>query len=212
MGKPDDYFALNRVDMIPFIPKTVTKVIEFGCGEGNFVLRLAKDFGAEAWGVEIEEEPSRIAATRLHKVIQKDALASIDDLPENYFDVAVFNDVLEHLVDPQLVLSSLKSKIVPGGVVVASIPNVRFYRNFFDLVFKGNWNYEEFGILDRTHLRFFTKKSIRKLFEPAGYSIETIKGISRSRSFRPVLASILTLGAWSDIAFLQFAVVAKKQM
>lgn len=207
--KPQDYFALERPEMIGFVPAEAKTILEFGCGEGNFGNALKTKNNAEVWGLEIDEEAAKIAQQKLHKVLVGDALQKIAELPDNYFDAIIFNDVLEHLIDPYAVLAQLKSKLSAKGVIVASIPNIRFFRSFFDFVFRGNWEYTPNGIMDQTHIRFFTKKSIDGLFSKQGYSIVTKQGINKSKSLKPVIASVLTLGAWSDIAYLQFAVVAK---
>ncbi|MES2836107.1 MAG: class I SAM-dependent methyltransferase [Bacteroidota bacterium] len=207
--KPQNYFALERPEMLEFVPLTAKKILEFGCGEGNFGNALKSRNEAEVWGLEIEEDAAKIAQQKLHKVVVGDALLKLNDLPDHYFDAIIFNDVLEHLVDPYTVLKELTHKLCKGGVIVASIPNIRFFRSFFDFVFRGNWEYTPNGIMDKTHILFFTKKSIDGLFSKQGYTIVTKKGINKSKSIRPLIASILTLGAWSDIAYLQFAVVAK---
>lgn len=207
--KPQDYFNLERPEMIGFVPTDAKTILEFGCGEGNFGNALKTKNNAEVWGLEIDEQAAKIAQQKLHKVLVGDALEKITELPNNYFDAIIFNDVLEHLIDPYTVLAQLKSKLSAKGVIVASIPNIRFFRTFFDFVFRGNWEYTPNGIMDQTHIRFFTKKSIDGLFSKQGYSIVTKQGINKSKSLKPVIASVLTLGAWSDIAYLQFAVVAK---
>ena len=81
-------------------------------------------------------------------------------LPDNNFDVVIFNDVLEHFENPWAVLENVKTKLNASGVVVASIPNVAYITNLVELILKKDWRYKpEGGILDKTHLRFFTKKS-----------------------------------------------------
>ena len=83
-------------------------------------------------------------------------------------------DVIEHLADPWKAMRNMWELLVPQGLVIASIPNVAHIRNVFNIL-RGFWSYQELGLLDRTHLRFFTKKEIIKLFEEAGFSIEDIK-------------------------------------
>jgi hypothetical protein len=102
----------------------------------------------------------------------------------------------------------MKEKLSPDGVIVASIPNVRYFRNLFDLVVRGTWDYEDFGILDKTHLRFFTKKSIKEMFESLGYRILRIHGINATPSWKVALFNLATLGAFSDTQYLQFCCVA----
>ena len=100
------------------------------------------------------------------------------DLPynESSFDCILFADVLEHLVDPLSALLKVHHLLKEDGVVVASIPNVQFHGVIHKLI-EGNWAYEKEGILDETHLRFFTYKEIVKLFLQAGYSIQRVEEV-----------------------------------
>src|SRR5690606_13081315 len=120
-----------------------------------------------------------------------------------------FNDVLEHLIDPEEVLKVIKPKLAANGVIISSIPNVRFYRSFRKVVIQKDWEYEDYGIMDRTHLRFFTKKSIRRMYEKLGYEIVKHEGINRSKSIKPYLFYALTLFTQLDMQYVQFATVAK---
>jgi len=135
-------------------------------------------------------------------------------LPLESFDAVIFNDVLEHLLDPRAAIAYAKTLLSPSGVIVASIPNVRYFPVLWDLIVHGDWNYQDCGILDRTHLRFFTRKSIALLFLESGFLIESLQGINRGR--RPKkgallrLINLITAGALSDAYYLQFAIVARK--
>lgn len=98
------------------------------------------------------------------------------DLPPGArYDCMVFNDVLEHMVDPWAALRETRDRLTDRGCVVASIPNVRHLILLIPLVWKGQWHYDDTGILDRTHLRFFTKQSMRELFESTGYEVLQIE-------------------------------------
>ena len=136
--------------------------------------------------------------------------STIDKLPDNHFDVIYCNDVLEHLLDPYTVLEKLRSKLTTKGKIISSIPNIRYFRAFFKIVFNGDWDYEDQGIMDRTHVRFFTKKSIVKMYSNAGYKIELHQGINGSKSIKPSLMNIIMLGSASDMKYLQFATIASK--
>jgi 2-polyprenyl-3-methyl-5-hydroxy-6-metoxy-1,4-benzoquinol methylase len=208
MSKPSEYYSGIREEMIPFIPLNVSKILEIGCGEGNFGAAL-KNEGVEVWGIEYSHEEAKVAESKLDKVFAGDVFLHLDKLPDNYFDVIVCNDVLEHLTDPYTVLEKFKSKLTSTGVVVSSIPNIRFFRTFFDFVFRKNWDYTDNGIMDKTHYRFFTVKSIRKMYENLGYEIVRHEGINASRSIRPLLWNIVMLNSFWDIKFRQFATVAR---
>ncbi len=203
----EKYYALSRMEMAAFVPSTTKTLLDAGCGEGWF----GKDFmksGAEVWGVEIHKESAQVAETILSKVLTGSIEENLSKLPDGYFDCIVFNDVLEHLLDPDFVLREIKSKLSNNGVIVTSIPNVRYWKNLRKLLFKRDWKYEDSGILDRTHFRFFTKISIERMFINAGYSILQLKGINGSKSLRFDLFNAYFLFKSGDARFLQFACVA----
>src|SRR5262249_12512675 len=120
---------------------------------------------------------AEVAERRLDHVIN-DQFGRNCELNGKRFDCIVFNDVLEHMIDPYSALVYAKESLVPNGRVVASIPNVRYFDNVWSLLIDGSWEYCDAGILDRTHLRFFTKKSIESMFVDLGYDIEVLKGIN----------------------------------
>jgi hypothetical protein len=92
---------------------------------------------------------------------------------------------------------------------VSSIPNIRYFRNLFDIVIRGEFRYQEGGILDKTHLRFFTKKSIIEMFESLGYRIRQLEGINATPSWRVGLFNLATFGYFNDMKYVQFGVVAE---
>jgi 2-polyprenyl-3-methyl-5-hydroxy-6-metoxy-1,4-benzoquinol methylase len=149
------------------------------------------------------------AGRRLDKVFCGDVSQQLQNLPDGYFDCAMFNDVIEHLVDPYTMLTAVQKKLAPGGVIVCSIPNIRFFRNLFNFAVRGEWHYEEQGIMDKTHLRFFTKKSIREMFDSLNYRILKLEGINATPSWRVRLLMLATFGFFDDTQYLQFACVAQ---
>jgi 2-polyprenyl-3-methyl-5-hydroxy-6-metoxy-1,4-benzoquinol methylase len=207
MAKPSEYYSGIRTEMLKYIPSKATKILEVGCGEGNFGAALKKE-GVEVWGIEYAPEEANIAKSKLDKVFAGDIMLHLDHLPDNYFDVIVCNDVLEHLIDPYIVLEKFKNKLTTAGIIVSSIPNIRFFRTFYDFVFNKNWDYTDNGIMDKTHYRFFTINSIRKMYEGLGYEIVSHEGINATRSIKPLLWNIILLGAFGDIKYRQFATVA----
>ncbi|MBW2740666.1 MAG: class I SAM-dependent methyltransferase [Deltaproteobacteria bacterium] len=202
-----DYFESNRAAMLQYIPDGVRKTLEFGCGTGLFSALLKEKLST--WGVEIDHDAAKKAAQKLDKVIEEDAMTSLAKIPDCYFDCALFFDVLEHLVDPYTLLVSVKQKLTEGAVVIASIPNIRYYRALSKLVVHGDWKYRDHGVLDKTHLRFFTKKSIARMFDQLGFDIVTLEGMhpTSSRTFR--ILNAFLLNCLSDVRYKHFAVVAK---
>lgn len=206
-NKPSGYYDNVREEMLKYLPEGANKILDVGCGNGAFASLVKQKNNAEVWGIELMEEEGKIAETVLDKVLIGNCEIYLKGLPEKYFDVIYFNDILEHLSDPYSVLEILKSKLSSNGVVVSSIPNVRFYRSFSKVVFGKDWKYDEFGIMDKTHLRFFTGKSIRRMYEDLGYKVLIHEGINKTKSLKPILFNILVLFAQMDIRIHQYATV-----
>ncbi len=208
-NKPDGYYNNARVEMLDFLPKNAKKILDVGCGNGVFASAIKKTNAAEVWGIELMEQEAIKAEGIVHKIFVGPCEEHIDALPDNYFDAIFFNDVLEHLVDPYLVLEKVKRKLSPEGVVISSIPNIRYHNVFIKLVFKKEFEYQSFGVLDKTHLRFFTKSSIRNMYTDLGYKVEKHVGINGSKSLKPILYNIPMLFTAMDIKYPQYATVAK---
>jgi len=153
-----DYFRDRRYEMIGFIPENAKKILDVGCGEGFFGYQLKREINAKIWGIEIDRTAAESAQKKLDKVIVGDISRTIGELPDSYFDCVIFNDVLEHLIDPFTILIRIKRKLSKNGQVISSIPNIRYYDQVKKFLLKKEWKYEDSGILDKTHLRFFTKK------------------------------------------------------
>ena len=208
-NKPSGYYDNVRKEMLKYLPENSKKILDVGCGNGAFASLLKQKNQAEVWGIELMEKEAIIAQEIVDKVFIGNCEKHINDLPDNYFDAIYFNDVLEHLADPYSVLEDLKCKLAPNGVIISSIPNVRFFRTFSKVVFLKDWKYDDFGIMDKTHLRFFTNKSIKRMYEELGFEILIHEGINKSRSLKPKLFNFLTLFSQMDIRILQYATVAR---
>jgi len=209
-----EYFRNLRPEMLGFIPTEASVLLEVGCGEGVFAghlkeVRAKKDSPVEVWGVEMDAAAAGKASAVLDRVLQGDVAGVLPDLPRGYFDCLVLNDVIEHVEDPGALLRSLRPLLRPGGALVTSIPNVRYFFNVVDLAVHGRWDYTEEGILDRTHLRFFTRSSMIRLLTECGFEVETAVGINPTGSLKFRLVNLLTLGRWSDMKYLQFACLAR---
>ncbi len=154
------------------------RVIDFGCATGYFA-RLLTNRGCEVIGVEVNPKAAKVAKKYCDKVIVADLdFVSLNDILSKHildkkFDVAVFGDVLEHLRNPWKVLEETRNILELQGYVVASIPNIAHGAIRLALL-QGNFEYKQLGILDNTHLRFFTRKTVEELFEDSGYLIDAI--------------------------------------
>jgi len=199
--------------MLPLVPADAKRVLDVGCGAGAFSAglkeaRAALNQSVEIVGLEMDPEAAALAGEVLDEVRVGDATVLAADLPPGHFDCIMLNDVLEHVLEPEALLRALRPALAPGGCVAASIPNVRYFWNVMDLAVHGRWDYADEGILDRTHFRFFTRSSMARLFRETGFTVETMTGINATGSLKFKLVNLLTLGRWSDMQFLQFAVRA----
>lgn len=204
------YYNEERQVMLDFIPEGVRRVLEVGCAAGKFGSMLKAQRNCEVWGIELFSDAAEVAARHLDKVLVIDVEADALPLPVSYFDCVIYNDVLEHLKDPWQHLRSIQPHLCPGGYVVASIPNIRQYRVVKALFFKGEWRYEKDGILDRTHLRFFTKGSIHEMFESEGYKVIRLEGINAEDfPWKFGVLNQLLHKSLEDMRYVQFACVAQ---
>jgi 2-polyprenyl-3-methyl-5-hydroxy-6-metoxy-1,4-benzoquinol methylase len=208
-SKPPGYYDGPREDMLKYIPQGIKTSLEIGCGSGEFSSLVKQQFNAKTWAIEINEEVAQKAAQKLDNVVIGDAIESLDKMPDGLFDCVILFDVLEHLNDPESLLSALKTKLTANGVIVASIPNIRYYRVLMQLVMHGNWDYKNQGVLDRTHLRFYTQKSIVKMFDRLNYEILRMEGIHPTSSRNYKLLNIILFNSLADLRYKQFAVVAR---
>ena len=170
---------------------------------------LKKNRQCRVWGVEPGKVAAREAEKHLDHVINGLFVRDMPELANQKFDAIFFNDVLEHLVDPDEALNYCKQLLNPNGCIIASIPNIRWYPVILSLIWYKDFKYEQAGVMDKTHLRFFTLKSMRRLFEDNGYSVTQTEGINDHINF-PVFnfLNFLTFKIHDDMKFPQFAIAA----
>lgn len=210
MSSNNSYYAYERKELIPYIPENLSKTLDVGCATGLFSANLKGKINIEAWGIEMHRESAEIAKQKLDKVLIGSFDEIKDQLPLGYFDCVFFNDVLEHMVSPEECLIDIRNSVSENGVVLASIPNIRYIGAMREYLFDKDWKYQESGVMDKTHLRFFTKKSIMRMFDKCGYTIQTIEGINPigKYSITSILNKIL-FNYIEDLRFTQYVIVAK---
>jgi 2-polyprenyl-3-methyl-5-hydroxy-6-metoxy-1,4-benzoquinol methylase len=155
------------------------RVLDVGCATGNLAEVLAGR-GCRVTGIEIDPEAARQAEKHCERVIVGD-VESLDlgaELDEADFDVIVFGDVLEHLKDPLQTLRRFKPFLQTEGYVIASIPNIAHGSVRLALM-QGRFRYRSLGLLDDTHLRFFTRETVEQLFKDAGFLIADLRRTTR---------------------------------
>jgi GT2 family glycosyltransferase/2-polyprenyl-3-methyl-5-hydroxy-6-metoxy-1,4-benzoquinol methylase len=168
--KPAQYYKSQRWEVLELIPREATRVLDVGCGAGWLGEAIKSRQDAIVYGIDSASDAAGEAKRRLDRVWNMPVEEAVSELTDGFFDCIVTADILEHLVDPWTVLAQLRRKLAPNGTLVASIPNVGHWAVISGLV-QGSWRYETEGLLDRTHLRFFTRRSVNELFWTSGLTI-----------------------------------------
>ena len=164
------YHDLLRRKILELVPTTAKKILDLGCGTGNLGKALKKRQPCSVYGVELNKEAAKIAEKNLDAV-QIDNLNRFDPTFSTVkYDCLIFADILEHLVSPWVVLKKFSSVLTDGGTIIASLPNVA-HPLILENLKRGVFRYEPAGILDITHLRFFTKTTIFQMFTQCGLKI-----------------------------------------
>ncbi len=155
------------------------KVVDFGCATG-FVARVLSESGCAVTGIEIDPQAAEEAARYCDEVIvgNLDEMDIEQVLGPGKYDVGFFGDIIEHLKNPRAALERMRDLLAPGGYVVLSVPNIA-HASIRLAILKGRFDYEDTGILDATHLKFYTRESIGDLLESCGYLVETIDSVDQ---------------------------------
>ena len=198
---------LYNETILEMIPNPCNRVVEVGCMRGTLTRAyLARNASCQWTGIDIDPENAAIAAAVCYKTLCRD----IETMDEAEFasvanaDAWIFGDTLEHLRDPWAVLSRIRRYLPSEGVVIASIPNAQHW-SFQARVNAGQFRYEDEGLFDRTHLRFFTRTTIFEMFEKAGYQVESavsriIHSPDAAKYMAPIRAMAQASGIDPDVA------------
>lgn len=156
-------------ELLETISASAHRILDVGCGAGDNARVLGSD-KRELHGLTLSEAEARLAAPHFHKVTVANVETWQPNYPKAYFDAIVLSHVLEHLVDPLQTLRRLSPLLRTGGSIYVATPNVVYWRQRLQFLL-GRFDYTDEGILDRTHLRFFTPHTVRKLVEDAGFQV-----------------------------------------
>lgn len=166
----------------------LSRVLDVGCATGEVGAYVKRATGAVVDGVEMAPDMAAVARTKLDNLFEGTAeqfVAQSD--PAMHYDAIILADVLEHTVDPWSLLAFFRSRLTPTGFVVISLPNIRHWSTIFNLAVRGDWPHRDRGIHDRTHLRFFTLRTMRTLIEGSGLKIDTIeRNLRIDEAFGPI--------------------------
>lgn len=211
--KSEQYFAGARTDIASLLPGRVETVLEVGCGTGA-TLRWLKESGlaTSTTGIEVFRPAAQIAQSNVDRLFVGDAETILDapDLLNESFDVVLCLDVLEHLVDPWGFVSRITAKLKTGGTLIVSVPNVRHLSVLLDVVLRGRWDYGPEGILDRTHLRFFTRSSAQAMVATDKLRLVRVHHNIPSIRTKAGALNLFTFGLLKDFLSTQFVLASTK--
>jgi 2-polyprenyl-3-methyl-5-hydroxy-6-metoxy-1,4-benzoquinol methylase len=180
--KLDNYYQGINYSIFNLINPNAENVLDIGCAQGNLGSAIKQKYGSKVFGFEAFPFAAEIAKTKLDHVYTGDIESYNFNFKNEIFDHIIFGDVLEHLYDPWGVLCKVRPYLKKEGSIISSIPNVGHITVLTDLLC-GNWTYRDSGLLDKTHLRFFTLREIDKMFDYCGYKIEQIKRIEVTNDY-----------------------------
>lgn len=174
----DHYQDFVFLPLFKLMRQTPRRVLELGCADGAFGAELKRRYpGATVVGIDAGRAAAERAATRLDRVVHA-PLDGFDFAAAGFqpgeFDTVIAADILEHLVNPWDLLARMKDFLSGDAQVISSIPNVRNVTVAATLLAAGKFDYAEHGLLDITHLRFFTVDGMKRLFLETGYAVEAM--------------------------------------
>lgn len=209
-NKSPAYFSGARIDFVRRLPKDATaSILEVGCGTGaTGALALASGRAQRYTGIELFEN----AANEARKVLSEVILGDVERLELSFgpttFDALILSEVLEHLIEPQRTLEKLLRSVRPGGLVLASSPNIAHWRVIRELI-HGRFNLSEQGVFDRTHMRWFTPSTFAGMFRDCGLRIESVGPVTPFAE-RTEMISRLTKGRFDHLFMTQIQIAARK--
>lgn len=207
----NQYFSHSRASILRLMGDVKPRrSLDVGCGKGLFSKLLKDSYHCETFGIEPDHASFQESIQVLDHSLQGSFLDCLPFLPKYSFDVVFFNDVLEHMVDPWQALRLSSELLLPSsGIVIASIPNFLWIDNIFQLLATKDWCYNDSGILDKTHLRFFTRKSIRRFFHDCGFDVLALTSLASASSLKWKTLRNASFGLIDDFLVYQYGIVAR---
>lgn len=203
------YFGQERPEILSLISGADKRVLDVGCGSGILGSQIKKLFNSYVAGIEFSPLAAEEARKNLDTVIEGDIFKISLPQEEGSFDLIIFADVLEHLTDPAAALNRLSAYLNPNGRIIVSLPNVRHITVVLPLLFKGEWEYKDRGIMDKTHFRFFTKSSSIALLKECNFEITGITANLRHIKRIAVMLDRITFGLLRDFFVQQWIFTAR---
>lgn len=195
--KPDMYYSGSRAHFLEWLGGRHERVLEVGCGGGANAAWLREHGARRIVGVEPDQPSALQAGSVFDRVYDRPIEVALDDVDEQ-FDLILCLDVLEHLVDPWTVAARLRSVCSSRGLLAVSIPNIRHFLSLCRIAFGAGFRYEDSGVFDSTHLRFFTRSTIRSLLIDAGWRPQRWGSAPSARLTKPARVLAALSGGTSD--------------
>lgn len=171
------YQGLNKT-LLDAVHQDAKTILDVGCGEGRMGEALkVQNPDRMVYGIEKEPEIAKMAAARLDRVFTMDLEKDTPEIPKGSLDLIIYGDVLEHLYDPVSVLQKHRQFLKPPGRVLCSVPNIQ-HHSIIRQLFRSDWQYQKEGLLDFTHLRFFTYSTFTKTLLDAGFAPKILNAVS----------------------------------
>jgi len=207
----NSYFGQSRPEILELIKNSDKNILDIGCGSGVLGAQIKKTFeDVKITGIEFSKDAAAQAKNNLDVVIQGDIVNMELHFEEKTFDLIIFADVLEHLSAPESALNNVLPYLKNNGRVIVSLPNVRHFSVLLPLIFKDSWEYQDRGIMDKTHLRFFTRSSAVKLIEESGLEVKLITKNLRYVKKLAIIIDKITFGKLKGFFVQQWIIVAVK--
>jgi len=170
-----EYYTAERPELVAFMrPHGPFGTALVGCASGMLGAGLLRNGIVGACdGIELNADAARLAGTRLRQVWTGSIESVAAEVPWEHYDLVILADVLEHLADPWAALRLLQARTAKGCRLMLSVPNVRHYKVSLPLLFRGEFRYADDGIMDRTHLHFFTRGSLEETVRDCGWVVRT---------------------------------------
>jgi SAM-dependent methyltransferase len=219
-GTPERYFSVVNSEIVRLIPERPGRILDVGCADGSLgeMIRLNKKPDAVV-GIEPVEAVAARAKGKLDAVHVGEAGAVLPLIEGSSFDWIILADSLEHMADPWKTVSEIKRILKPAGRLALSVPNVRNLNVILALLVRGQWHYDPSGILDKGHLRFFTRASVQNLLQEQDFKILRCFSNPRTRwkktkgKIAARMASLLIAkpSAYEEFITFQWIVEAQKK-
>jgi 2-polyprenyl-3-methyl-5-hydroxy-6-metoxy-1,4-benzoquinol methylase len=214
--KNENYYSNIRHDLVSLITKKKDlKILEIGAGYGETLTYLKESGRAkEIVGVDLNYNKSK---KNLYGRLDNFIYGDIEKLSlkeySKHFDVIILADILEHLSSPLSTLKKLKINLKQDGEIIASIPNIRSLNALYKIFLKGSFSYEEEGLFDSTHLRFFCKKDMITLFEKSNYKISFIESSLKNYKGKSIKKNVnkITFGLFEEFLTTQYFIRAENE-